>query len=79
MYAQLDIKKIIAYSSVVHMNISIFGFFCGSQTAMEGALLFSFSHGISSAGLFCAIGYLYEKLKTRNILEISGLFIFMPQ
>jgi NADH:ubiquinone oxidoreductase subunit 4 (subunit M) len=73
MYKQLDIKKIIAYSSVVHMNIAIFGYFCGSHTGIEGALLFSFSHGVSSAGLFCAVGFLHDKLKTRNLMEISGL------
>lgn len=79
MYKQLDIKKVIAYSSVVHMNIAICGFFSCSQTATAGALLFSFSHALSSAGLFCAVGYLHDKLKTRNLLEISGLCVYMPK
>ena len=79
MYKQLDIKKIIAYSSVVHMNIANVGFFCGSQTGIQGSLLFSFSHGVSSAGLFCCVGFLHDKLKTRNLMEVSGLCSYMPR
>ena len=79
MYKQLDIKKIIAYSSVVHMNIALCGFFSFSTTSLTGGLLFSFSHAITSAGLFCAVGYLNDKLKTRNLLEISGLWSVMPK
>lgn len=79
MYKQLDIKKIIAYSSVVHMNMAVCGFFSFSQTAITGAILFSFAHALSSAGLFCAVGYLYDKLKTRNLLEISGTWEYMPK
>lgn len=79
MYKQLDAKKIIAYSSVVHMNIAVFGYFCGSQLGIQGAMFFSFSHGLISAGLFCAFGYLHDKIKTRNIMEISGLWVYMPR
>lgn len=77
-YKQVDIKKIIAYSSVVHMNISLFGYFTISSLAIEAALFLTFSHALISAGLFCLIGILQDRTRTRNIFELSGLSNIMP-
>lgn len=73
MYHQTDIKKVIAYSSVVHMNLAIIGFVVFSPTAFEAALLMNFSHGLISAGLFYAVGLLQDRTRSRNLLELSGL------
>ena len=79
MYKQVDVKKIIAYSSIVHMNIGIIGLFASSTQAFSGALLLSFSHGIVSAGLFFCIGFLQNNFKDRNLLQISGVMHVMPK
>jgi proton-translocating NADH-quinone oxidoreductase chain M len=77
-YRQLDLKKIIAYSSVVHMNLSLMGCFCLSSTALSAALLLNFGHAVVSAGLFAAVGALENRTRTRNLLELSGLDGVMP-
>jgi NADH-quinone oxidoreductase subunit M len=77
-YNQLDLKKIIAYSSVAHMNMAIFGYFVLSGTAFQAALFINLSHAIVSAGLFSLVGVLQDRVKTRNLAEISGLSTVMP-
>lgn len=77
-YRQLDLKKIIAYSSVVHMNLSLVGCFCLSSTALGATLFLNFGHAVVSAGLFAAVGVLQDRSRTRNLLELSGLDRAMP-
>lgn len=77
-YRQLDLKKIIAYSSVVHMNLSLMGCFCLSSTALSGTLYLNFGHAVVSAGLFAAVGVLQDRTRTRSLLELSGLDRSMP-
>lgn len=77
-YRQLDLKKIIAYSSVVHMNLSLVGCFCLSSTALSATLFLNFGHAVVSAGLFAAVGVLQDRTRTRNLLELSGLDRVMP-
>ena len=77
-YRQLDLKKIIAYSSVVHMNLSLMGLFCLSSTAVSGTLYLNFGHAVVSAGLFAAVGVLQDRTRTRSLLELSGLDRSMP-
>ena len=74
-----DLKGIIAYSSVAHMNMVLLGIFSFSSTALEGALFLMISHGIVSSALFICIGFLYERYGTRNILYYTGLATFMPK
>lgn len=77
-YRQLDVKKIIAYSSIVHMNIAVLGYFSMSSLAVHASLFMNFSHAVTSVGLFYAIGILQDKIKTRNLLEVCGLWDVMP-
>jgi NADH-quinone oxidoreductase subunit M len=77
-YRQLDLKKIIAYSSVVHMNLSLVGYLSLSVVALQGALFLNFSHAAVSAGLFSAVGLLQDRTRTRNLPELSGLQTVMP-
>lgn len=75
---QIDLKKIIAYSSIIHMNMAIFGLFTYNIYGLQGSILLMFAHGLSSGALFLLIGFLYERCKTRLIFYFSGLFTIMP-
>lgn len=75
---QIDIKKIIAYSSVAHMNYSLLGLFSQSLLGLAGAYIMIFSHAITSSALFLGIGVLYDRYKTRLIFYYGGLATFMP-
>ncbi len=77
-YKQIDIKKIIAYSSIIHMNIGILAFFSFSSKALIGAMLLAFSHGLTSTGLFLCVGIMQNYLKERNVLQITGLLHISP-
>ncbi|MFZ2587646.1 MAG: NADH-quinone oxidoreductase subunit M [Alphaproteobacteria bacterium] len=78
-YAQTDIKKMIAYSSVSHMGLVTLAMFSGTETGFHGSLLVMLNHGIVSAGLFLAIGVIYERLHTRDLTKFGGLVQYMPQ
>jgi proton-translocating NADH-quinone oxidoreductase chain M len=75
---QIDIKKIIAYSSVAHMNYSLLGLFSQSLLGLAGAYIMIFSHAITSSALFLGVGVLYDRYKTRLIFYYGGLVTFMP-
>lgn len=75
---QIDIKKIIAYSSIAHMNYSLIGLFSQSLLGIAGAYIMIFSHAITSSALFLGIGVLYDRYKTRLIFYYGGLAAFMP-
>jgi NADH-quinone oxidoreductase subunit M len=75
---QVDLKKIIAYSSVGHMGIVTIGLFSGNAQGLLGAIMLMISHGIVSGGLFLCIGFLYERHHTRIIRYYSGLIHTMP-
>jgi NADH-quinone oxidoreductase subunit M len=77
-YRQLDLKKVVAYSSVVHMNLSLAGLFCLSSTALSATLFLNFGHAVVSAGLFAAVGVLQDRTRSRSLLELSGLDRSMP-
>ena len=76
---QVDIKKIIAYSSVVHMNIGLLGLFTQTSAGIVGFIFLMCSHGLISSALFFAVGMLYERIHTKNILYIKGLARIMPK
>lgn len=75
---QIDLKKIIAYSSIAHMNYALLGLFTNTSCGLEGSLYLMIGHGIVSSGLFICIGILYDRYHTRNILYYGGLVNFMP-
>jgi NADH:ubiquinone oxidoreductase subunit 4 (subunit M) len=77
-FNQQDIKKIIAYSSIAHMNFSLFGLFSYSLLGVSGAFIILLGHGLTSAALFMAIGVLYERYKSRIIHYYGGLVMVMP-
>jgi NADH-quinone oxidoreductase subunit M len=75
---QIDIKKIIAYSSIAHMNFSLLGLFSYNLMGLFGAFYLMFGHAITSSALFLGIGVLYDRYKTRLIFYYSSLITFMP-
>lgn len=75
---QIDLKKIIAYSSIAHMNLGILGIFSGSLFGAHGGLLLFISHGLVSGGLFFCIGIMYDRYHTRSLFYYSGLAQLMP-
>jgi NADH-quinone oxidoreductase subunit M len=75
---QIDLKKIIAYSSVGHMGLVTIGLFSCNSQGILGAVLLMISHGIVSSALFLCIGILYERHHTRIVRYYSGLIHTMP-
>lgn len=74
----LDLKAIVAYSSIAHMNIGTIGLFSNDLNGISGAFIYSISHGLISGGLFLLVGMLYERYGTRNIKYYRGLVMIMP-
>lgn len=76
--AQTDFKKLVAYSSVSHMGYIMVGLFAFNKIAIAGSLYQMINHGISAGGLFLVVGFLYERLHTRNLEEFGGLSKVVP-
>jgi NADH-quinone oxidoreductase subunit M len=72
-FAQEDMKKLIAYSSVAHMGFVTMGLFSGTQQGIDGAMFQMLSHGFISGALFLCVGILYERRHTREIRAFGGL------
>ncbi len=76
--AQIDMKKLIAYSSIAHMGLVTMGTFAVTSEAVQGALIQMLSHGLVSAALFLCVGVLYDRLHTHEIARFGGLVDRMP-
>jgi NADH-quinone oxidoreductase subunit M len=77
-FAQKDMKKLIAYSSVAHMGFVTIGVFSGTETGLQGAVFQMVSHGIVSGALFLCVGIVYDRMHTREIAAYGGLADRMP-
>lgn len=75
---QVDLKKVIAYSSVGHMGLVTIGIFSANSQGIIGSAFLMISHGIVSGALFLCVGFLYERYNTRIIRYYSGLVYTMP-
>jgi len=75
---QTDIKRIIAYSSIAHMNLVVIGIFSFNVLGTQGAILQSISHGFVSAAMFLLIGVLYNRYHSRLLFYYGGLVHMMP-
>ncbi len=75
---QLDIKKIVAYSSIAHMGFVVLGLFSLTFFGFVGGYFTMLSHGIVASSLFFLVGVLYDRYKTRNLLYYGGLASVMP-
>jgi NADH-quinone oxidoreductase subunit M len=77
-FAQQDIKKLVAYSSVSHLGFVMLGIFSLRPEGIHGAILQMVNHGISTGALFLIVGFIYERRHTRDIDAFGGLWKVMP-
>jgi NADH-quinone oxidoreductase subunit M len=77
-YAQRDIKKLVAYSSVSHLGFVMLGLFALNPQGIEGGILQMINHGLSTGALFLLVGMVYEQTHTREFSVYGGLWKIMP-
>lgn len=73
-FAQTDVKRLIAYTSISHMGFVLIGIYSGNPIALQGVVVQMIAHGISAGGLFILCGELYERLHTRDLRLMGGLW-----
>jgi len=80
-FAQNDIKRLVAYSSVSHMGFVLIGIYAGTQQALQGVVVQMLAHGLSAGALFILCGEIYERMHTREMSKMGGLwarFRYLP-
>ena len=77
-YAQQDVKKLVAYSSVSHLGFVMLGLFALNSQGIQGAILQMINHGLSTGALFLVVGMIYERRHTRDMDAFGGLWKIMP-
>jgi len=77
-FAQIDLKRLIAYTSVSHMGFVILGIFSFNELAYQGVVMQMIAHGISTGALFIMAGQLSERIHTRDITVMGGLWQKVP-
>ncbi len=78
-FSQHDFKRLVAYSSVSHMGFVLLGIYAWNTIALQGALMQMVAHGLSTAALFMIAGALQQRLHTRDMREMGGLWHDMPR
>lgn len=78
-FAQTDFKRLVAYSSVSHMGFVLLGVFAWNALAVQGAVMQMVAHGFSTAALFMIAGALQQRLHTRDMTKMGGLWHNMPR
>ena len=78
-FAQKDLKKLVAYSSVSHMGFVMLGIASLTVAGTDGAVAVMFSHGLLTGLLFLIVGMIYERTHTRQIADLSGLSAAVPR
>jgi NADH-quinone oxidoreductase subunit M len=77
-FAQTDLKRMVSYTSVSHLGFVLLGIFAWDALALEGAVITMICHGISTGALFVIVGVLQERMQTREIDRMGGLWTTMP-
>jgi len=78
-WAQSDLKKLVAYSSISHLGPIVLGTFALNALGLEGSVLQMISHGLATPALFLLVGMIYERRHTREIGDFGGLARVMPR
>jgi NADH-quinone oxidoreductase subunit M len=78
-YAQSDLKRLVAYTSVSHLGFVLLGVFAWNAWALEGAVMQMVAHGISTGALFVLAGALQERTHTRDMGRLGGLWASVPR
>jgi len=77
-FAQKDVKKLVAYSSVSHLGFVMLGIFSLNEAGIQGGILQGINHGLSTGALFYLVGILYEQRHTRLMSAFGGVWRAMP-
>ncbi len=77
-FAQTDVKKLVAYSSVSHLGFVMLGIFSFTPQGIQGAVLQMINHGLSTGALFLMVGFIYERRHTREMDQFGGLWKILP-
>jgi NADH-quinone oxidoreductase subunit M len=78
-FAQTDFKRLIAYSSISHLGFALLGIFAMTSLALQGAVMQLVAHGVSTGALFMLAGALQERLHTRDMRRMGGLWPVIPR
>jgi NADH-quinone oxidoreductase subunit M len=78
-FAQSDLKRLVAYTSVSHLGFVLLGVFAWNTWALSGAVMQMVAHGISTGALFVIVGALQERIHTREMSRMGGLWTTAPR
>ncbi len=78
-FAQTDLKRLVAYTSVSHMGFVLLGVFAWNMTAMQGAIMQMLAHGVSTGALFIIVGMVQERIHTRDMDRMGGFWSTIPR
>lgn len=77
-FVQHDVKRLVAYTSISHMGFVLIGIYSGTITALQGVIMQMLAHGLSAGALFILCGEVYERIHTRDLRKMGGLWSRMP-
>jgi NADH-quinone oxidoreductase subunit M len=78
-FAQSDLKRLVAYTSISHMGFVLLGAFAGNAQALQGTVIQMLSHGLSTGALFILAGLIQDRLHTRELERMGGLWSPAPR
>jgi NADH-quinone oxidoreductase subunit M len=78
-FAQTDLKRLVAYTSVSHMGFVLLGIFAWNTTSLQGAVMQMLAHGVSTGALFIIVGLIQERIHTRDMERMGGLWVIVPR
>ena len=78
-FSQSDFKRLVAYSSIAHMGFILLGVYAFNEWGMQGAVVTMIAHGFSTAALFMMAGAIQQRLHTREMARMGGLWVRAPR
>ncbi|MDE0658373.1 MAG: NADH-quinone oxidoreductase subunit M [Gammaproteobacteria bacterium] len=78
-FSQSDFKRLVAYSSIAHMGFILLGVYAFNELGMQGAIVTMVAHGFSTAALFMMAGAIQQRLHTREMSQMGGLWKHAPR
>lgn len=78
-FAQTDLKRLVAYTSVTHLGFVLLGIYVWTDLALQGAVISMIAHGIGTGSLFMLVGQLQERTHTRDMGRLGGLWATVPR
>ncbi|MEZ5524576.1 MAG: NADH-quinone oxidoreductase subunit M [Pseudomonadales bacterium] len=78
-FAQTDLKRLIAYTSISHMGFVLLGVYAGNEEGLQGAVMTMLAHGMTSAALFAFAGAIQQRIHTRDMRQMGGFWTRAPR